>query len=51
MAQRRVVVTGMGMVTSLGQGKADNWSALTAGRSGPVSHDPRRSALQHGQAS
>ena len=29
-----VVVTGMGMVTSLGQGKADNWAALTAGKSG-----------------
>lgn len=29
-----VVVTGMGIVTSLGQGKDDNWAALTAGRSG-----------------
>src|SRR5918993_2633772 len=29
-----VAVTGMGVVTSLGQGQADNWSALTAGRSG-----------------
>ncbi|MGL4812090.1 MAG: beta-ketoacyl synthase N-terminal-like domain-containing protein, partial [Beijerinckiaceae bacterium] len=29
-----VVVTGMGLVTSLGQGKADNWAALTAGKSG-----------------
>jgi len=29
-----VVVTGMGIVTSLGQGRADNWAALTAGRSG-----------------
>ena len=29
-----VAVTGMGVVTSLGQGKADNWAALTAGRSG-----------------
>ena len=29
-----VVVTGMGVVTSLGLGKADNWKALTAGRSG-----------------
>jgi 3-oxoacyl-[acyl-carrier-protein] synthase II len=28
------VVTGMGLVTSLGSGKADNWAALTAGRSG-----------------
>jgi 3-oxoacyl-[acyl-carrier-protein] synthase II len=29
-----VVVTGMGVVTSLGQGKADNWRRLTAGASG-----------------
>ncbi len=29
-----VVVTGMGVLTSLGQGKDDNWAALTAGRSG-----------------
>lgn len=29
-----VVVTGMGLVTSLGAGKADNWKKLTAGESG-----------------
>jgi 3-oxoacyl-[acyl-carrier-protein] synthase II len=29
-----VVVTGMGVVTSLGAGKADNWQSLTAGKSG-----------------
>src|SRR3954466_536475 len=29
-----VAATGMGVVTSLGQGQADNWSALSAGRSG-----------------
>ena len=29
-----VVVTGMGVVTSLGAGKADNWAKLTAGKSG-----------------
>jgi 3-oxoacyl-[acyl-carrier-protein] synthase II len=29
-----VVVTGMGVVTSLGAGKADNWKHLTAGKSG-----------------
>ena len=29
-----VAVTGMGVVTSLGQGKAQNWAKLTAGQSG-----------------
>src|SRR6195256_2360666 len=29
-----VVVTGMGVITSLGTGKADNWAKLTAGESG-----------------
>ena len=29
-----VVVTGLGVVTSLGAGKADNWAKLTAGKSG-----------------
>ena len=29
-----VVVTGMGVVTSLGSGKTDNWKKLTAGESG-----------------
>lgn len=29
-----VVVTGLGVVTSLGRGKAQNWEALTAGKSG-----------------
>ncbi|HLP69075.1 MAG TPA: beta-ketoacyl-ACP synthase [Rhizobium sp.] len=29
-----VVVTGMGVITSLGQGVEDNWNALTAGKSG-----------------
>jgi 3-oxoacyl-[acyl-carrier-protein] synthase II len=34
LGRRRVAVTGMGIVTSLGQGKDDNWAALTAGTSG-----------------
>jgi 3-oxoacyl-[acyl-carrier-protein] synthase II len=29
-----VVVTGLGVITSLGAGKADNWAKLTAGQSG-----------------
>ena len=29
-----IVVTGTGIVTALGEGKKDNWDALTAGRSG-----------------
>src|ERR1700755_1481099 len=29
-----VVVTGIGVVTSLGSGKAENWEKLTAGQSG-----------------
>ncbi|HYY36297.1 MAG TPA: beta-ketoacyl synthase N-terminal-like domain-containing protein, partial [Xanthobacteraceae bacterium] len=29
-----VVVTGMGVITSLGAGKVDNWAKLTAGQSG-----------------
>ena len=31
---RRHAVAGMGVVTSLGQGKDDTWAAMTAGRSG-----------------
>ncbi|KMO39935.1 3-oxoacyl-ACP synthase [Methylobacterium variabile] len=34
MGRPLVAVTGIGVVTSLGQGTADNWAALTAGRSG-----------------
>src|SRR5690606_3393768 len=37
-----VAVTGIGVVTSLGVGKADNWAALTSGRSGihPITRFP-----------
>ena len=31
---RRVVVTGMGLLTSLGQGVGPSWAGLTAGTSG-----------------
>jgi 3-oxoacyl-[acyl-carrier-protein] synthase II len=34
MSNRRVVVTGIGLVSSLGIGTEANWAALTAGRSG-----------------
>ena len=37
-----VAVTGIGVITSLGQGVVDNWAALTSGRSGvhPISRFP-----------
>lgn len=37
-----VAITGIGLVTSLGQGVKDNWAALTAGRSGihPITRFP-----------
>src|SRR5690554_3618152 len=37
-----VAVTGIGVITSLGQGVADNWAALTAGKSGihPITRFP-----------
>ncbi|MFY9601633.1 MAG: beta-ketoacyl synthase N-terminal-like domain-containing protein, partial [Pseudolabrys sp.] len=34
MGRPLVVVTGLGVVTSLGAGRADNWAKLTAGESG-----------------
>lgn len=34
LPQRRVVVTGIGMVTPLGVGVADSWQGLVAGRTG-----------------
>src|SRR5215472_40823 len=34
MVSRRVVVTGIGLVSSLGIGTEANWAALTAGQSG-----------------
>jgi 3-oxoacyl-[acyl-carrier-protein] synthase II len=43
MANRRVVVTGVGLVSSLGIGTETNWEALCAGKSGiaPITHfDP-----------
>ena len=34
---RRVVVTGIGMITALGHNACDNWEAMAAGRSGIAS--------------
>jgi 3-oxoacyl-[acyl-carrier-protein] synthase II len=34
MGRPTVVVTGLGVITSLGAGKTDNWAKLTAGQSG-----------------
>ena len=50
-----VAVTGIGVVTSLGVGKADNWAALTAGTLGhppdhPLSDRPSQHAdRRHGR--
>ena len=42
MTKPPVAITGIGVVTSLGAGIADNWQALTAGRSGihPINRFP-----------
>ncbi|AZO29720.1 beta-ketoacyl-ACP synthase [Mesorhizobium sp. M1B.F.Ca.ET.045.04.1.1] len=42
MGRPIVAVTGIGVVTSLGVGKTDNWAALTSGRSGihPITRFP-----------
>ncbi len=42
MSQRRVVVTGTGLITSLGTGVEKNWQALLAGKSGiaPITRFP-----------
>ncbi|MBX9692845.1 MAG: beta-ketoacyl-[acyl-carrier-protein] synthase II, partial [Cyanobacteria bacterium] len=48
MRERRVVVTGIGMVTPVGVGRADCWKALLEGRSGvaPISQfDPTEIGL------
>jgi 3-oxoacyl-[acyl-carrier-protein] synthase II len=34
MGQRRVVVSGVGVVSALGNGRDEFWSALASGRSG-----------------
>lgn len=41
----QVAVTGLGIVTSLGKGKSDNWAALTSGKSGI--HSITRFPLDH----
>jgi nodulation protein E len=34
MSERRVVITGIGVISALGHNRAENWEALAAGRSG-----------------
>ncbi len=45
--QRRVVVTGLGLVTPLGTGVKKNWQSISAGRSGigPITRFPKADAL------
>ncbi len=40
MGRPIVVVTGIGIVTSLGEGKEDNWRNLTSGASGVRTNSP-----------
>ncbi len=44
-----IAITGMGLVTSLGVGKEDNWAKLTAGKSGirRISRFPLELAADH----
>jgi len=49
MGQRRIVITGMGMLSALGTDVASTWSGLVAGRSGVgriTSFDPSRLTAQ-----
>lgn len=49
--ERRVVITGLGLVSPLGLSVPENWEAVLAGRSGigPITHfDTARSATQFG---
>ncbi len=47
MEKRRVVVTGIGLVTPIGIGLEENWNSLIEGKSG-VSHITRFDASQYG---
>ena len=51
MSQRRVVITGMGVISALGSNREEFWTALAAGRSGirtMETVDPKEFRFQHG---
>jgi 3-oxoacyl-(acyl-carrier-protein) synthase len=42
MTRRRVVVTGLGIISPVGIGVAESWDAILAARSGSAHHPLRR---------
>ena len=38
MTDRRIVITGIGVISPLGNDLASTWEAMKAGRSGPQRH-------------
>lgn len=46
-SSRRVVLTGVGLISPLGNSRQELWEALTAGRSGVARFEPDRAAALH----